>query len=88
MVVSPSLAVRLDGEDIPFSFANEDYRLAALLPNDIEPGQHTIEIQFMNLFKNSVLNPRFTIEVREVAEDEDDAAPTDPHAPASQPIKD
>ncbi len=88
MVVSTSLAVRLDGEDIPFSFANEDYRLAALLPNDIEPGQHTIEIQFMNLFKNSVLNPRFTIEVREVAEDEDDAAPTDPHAPASQPIKD
>ncbi len=85
MIVSSSLAVLLDGDDVPFTFTNESYQLTALLPADIDPGEHTVEVQFMNLFKNSILDPRFKIDVREVTEEGDDGSPSNPHAPASPP---
>ncbi len=64
MIVTSSIAVRVDGRDVPFTFVNEGYVLTADLPPDLGPGEHTVEVQFQNMFKNSVLNPHFTIEVR------------------------
>lgn len=64
MIISDSIAVRVDGEDVPFEFENEGYRLTAELPDDIEPGTYKVEVQFENMNKNSVLNPYFTITVK------------------------
>ena len=64
MIISDSIAVRVDGEDVPFEFENEGYRLTAEIPDDIEPGTYKVEVQFQNMNKNSVLNPHFTITVR------------------------
>ena len=64
MILSDSIAVRVDGQDVPFTFANEGYRLTVDLPPDLEPGEHHVEVQFMNMNKNSVLNPHFVIVVQ------------------------
>jgi len=64
MILTDTIAVRIDGELVPWDFQNEGYRLTVGVPVDIEPGLHQVEVQFQNMFKNSVLNPFFTIEVR------------------------
>jgi N-acetylmuramoyl-L-alanine amidase len=64
MILTDSVAARVDGEYAPFDFTNEDYRLTVTLPADLEPGEHRVEVQFENLNKNSVLNPHFTVTVR------------------------
>jgi N-acetylmuramoyl-L-alanine amidase len=64
MIISDSIAVRIDGEDVPFEFVNDGYKLTAELPDDIEPGTYKVEVQFENMNKNSVLNPYFTITVK------------------------
>ena len=64
MILTDSLAARVDGEYVPFDFTNEDYRLIVALPDDLEPGEHVVEVQFENMNKNAVLNPRFTFVVR------------------------
>lgn len=64
MILTDTIAVRIDGEFVPWDFQNEGYRLTVGVPVDIEPGLHQVEVQFQNMFKNSVLNPDFTIEVR------------------------
>lgn len=63
MILTDSIAVRIDGELVPFTFVNEGYRLTVELPADLAPGSHEVEVQFQNMSKNSVLNPQFTIDV-------------------------
>lgn len=63
MILSDSIAVRVDGLEAPYTFTNEGYRLEVELPADLGPGEHTVEVQFQNMYKNSVLNPHFVIEV-------------------------
>ena len=66
MILRDSLAARLDGQPLPFAFGDdaERYLLTAALPEDLEPGEHSVEIHFQNMNKNSVLNPHFTIAVQ------------------------
>ena len=64
MILSDTIAARVDGADVPVDFENEGYRLTVGLPSDIKPGQHDVEVQFQNMNKNSVLNPHFTITVK------------------------
>jgi len=61
MILTDSLAVRLDGEPVPFVFTNDGYRLTVDLPADLFAGEHEVVVQFQNMFKNSVLNPHFWI---------------------------
>lgn len=63
MILSDTLVVRIDGEEVPFTFANEAYRLTVALPPDLAPGEHAVEVQFHNLYKHAVLNPHFTIRI-------------------------
>ncbi|MBN2446876.1 MAG: N-acetylmuramoyl-L-alanine amidase [Phycisphaerae bacterium] len=63
MIVSTSISVRVDGQDVPFTFTNDGYKLVADVPA-LEPGEHAVEVQFVNMFKNSVLNPHFVIEAQ------------------------
>jgi N-acetylmuramoyl-L-alanine amidase len=64
MILTDSLAARVDGAIVPFEFSNDDYRLTVTLPANLEPGEHHVEVQFENMNKNSVLNPHLTISVR------------------------
>ncbi len=80
MIISDSIAVRLDGVGLPHEFRNEGYILTATLPDDLTPGEHEVRVYFENMYKNAVLNPYFTIEV--TTENE----PTT--APATQPASD
>jgi N-acetylmuramoyl-L-alanine amidase len=66
MILTDSLVARLDDQPVPYAFGDdaERYLLTVSLPDDLEPGEHTVEIQFQNMNKNSVLNPHFVIEVR------------------------
>jgi N-acetylmuramoyl-L-alanine amidase len=63
MILSDSIVVRVDGQRVPHTFENEGYVLTAVLPEQLQPGLHTVEIQFQNMFKNSVINPVARIEV-------------------------
>ena len=65
MILTDSIAVRVDGQRAGFAFSDdgERYLLTVSLPDDLEPGEHAIEIHFQNMNKNSVLNPHFNIEV-------------------------
>ncbi|MFH0979936.1 MAG: N-acetylmuramoyl-L-alanine amidase [Planctomycetota bacterium] len=65
MILTDSIAVRLDGGRVPHSFTNEGYCLRVDVTVDLAPGAHHLEVQFQNLFKNSVLNPAFTLQVVE-----------------------
>ena len=65
MVLTDSIAVRLDGEPVPHAFTNDGCKLTVELPADLSPGGHHVEVQFQNVFKNSVINPHFEIEVEE-----------------------
>ncbi|MCP4248378.1 MAG: hypothetical protein GY778_15125 [bacterium] len=62
MILTDSIAVRVNGAAVPFRFTNEGYRLVVALPEPLAAGQHTVEVQFQNLYKNSVLNPHFAID--------------------------
>ena len=66
MILSDSIAVRIDGQHAPHGFSDdgERYLLIASLPDDLTPGEHHVEVQFQNMNKNSVLNPHFVIDVR------------------------
>ncbi len=63
MILSDSIAVRIDGIDAPYIFENEGYLLSVPLPIGLEPGEHPVEVQFQNMYKHSVLNPHFAIEI-------------------------
>jgi N-acetylmuramoyl-L-alanine amidase len=63
MILTSSIAVRLDDKPVPHTFRNKGYRLTIRLPEDLEPGGHLVEVQFINKFKNSVLDPRVWIDV-------------------------
>ncbi|MCP4591488.1 MAG: N-acetylmuramoyl-L-alanine amidase [bacterium] len=64
MILTDSIAVRIDGELVPHHFTNDGYRLTVETPAELSPGMHTVSVQFQNLYKNSVLNPDFVFEVR------------------------
>ncbi len=63
MILSSSIQVTLDGQIVPFTFTNDGYRLTMELPADLIAGEHQVEVEFQNMYKNSVLNPFFTIKV-------------------------
>ncbi len=63
MILSDSIAVRLEGELVDHVFTPGDYRLFVLLPGDLDPGEYRLDVQFMNKNKNSVLNPALTLRV-------------------------
>jgi N-acetylmuramoyl-L-alanine amidase len=63
MILTSSLRVSLDDEPLVFDFSSGDYMLTANLPDDLMPGGHRVEVQFVNKFKNSVLNPYAWIDV-------------------------
>ncbi len=65
MILTDTIAVRIDGRRVPFEFRNEGYRLTIELPRGLVPGEHQVELQFQNMNKNSVLNPDHFIRVRE-----------------------
>ena len=64
MILTDTIAVRIDGEIMPFDFANEGYRLTVGVPIDLEAGPHDVNVYFENMYKNSILSPHFKIEVR------------------------
>lgn len=63
MILADSIVIRLEGTRLDHEFDAKTYRLVAKLPRPLNPGEHRISIQFMNMNKNSVLNPDFTIHV-------------------------
>ncbi len=65
MILSDSIAVRVDGKPARFTFDAKTYRLRVDLPNGLAPGPHRVEVQYQNMFKNSVLNPHFTVTARQ-----------------------
>ncbi len=64
MILTDTIAVRIDGEIMPFDFENEGYRLTVGVPVDLEAGPHDVDVYFENMYKNSILSPHFKIEVR------------------------
>jgi N-acetylmuramoyl-L-alanine amidase len=65
MILSDSVTVRIDDRPLTARFVNEGYRLTVELPDDLAVGQHTVTVHFENMYKNSIINPRFTIRVVE-----------------------
>jgi N-acetylmuramoyl-L-alanine amidase len=63
MIFSDTIAVRLDGERLAHTYDDATSRLTAELPAGLPAGQHTVTVHFANMFKNSVLNPVFTLTV-------------------------
>ncbi len=63
MILADTIAVRLDGEKLAHAFDPETYRLTVELPDEPARGEHVVEVQFQNMNKNSVLEPRFEIVV-------------------------
>ena len=63
LILRDSIAVRMDGNQVPFEFQDdgERYTLTVDLPDEMPPGGRAVEVQFQNLNKNSVLNPHFWI---------------------------
>ncbi len=61
MILSDSLAVRIDGAERPYTFENDGYRLTVEIPEGFAAGDHPVEIQFQNMYKQSVLNPFLTL---------------------------
>lgn len=64
MILSDSIAVRLDGMPLGFEFDASEYTLRVDIPEDVEPGNYDVEVQFQNMNKNSVLNPHFVLTVQ------------------------
>lgn len=63
MILSDSIAVRLEGELVEHVFTPGDYRLFVLLPGNLDSGEYRLDVQFMNKNKNSVLNPGLTLRI-------------------------
>ncbi|MBI5865562.1 MAG: N-acetylmuramoyl-L-alanine amidase [Planctomycetes bacterium] len=63
MIADDSIHARLNGRDLPFTFNAADYRLSVEIPDDLPAGDTAIDVQFQNLYKNSVINPRVPIRV-------------------------
>lgn len=63
MILSDSITVKVDDRVIDHVFTPGDYRLFAFLPADLAPGDHKVEVQFVNKSKNSILDPFFTITI-------------------------
>ncbi len=66
MIIANTIAVHVDGRALPHRFKDDGqrYLLTVDLPDDILSGDHSVELQFQNMNKNSVLNPLFKISVR------------------------
>lgn len=62
MIFSDSIVVRIDGERAEHAFTPGDYRLFVPLRTPLATGSHEARVQFMNLYKNSVLEPTCVIE--------------------------
>lgn len=62
-ILSSTIDVRLDGQPLAFDFQNKGYVLTATLPDELSPGGHRVDVQFINKNKNSVLDPRIWIDV-------------------------
>jgi hypothetical protein len=63
MIFSDTIAVRLGEERLPHTFVNEGYVLTVELPDELLAGEHIVAVHFANMFKNSVINPRFAVSV-------------------------
>jgi len=63
MILRDSIVVRIADRVVRHTFENDGYRLTVELPDDLPPGEHAVEVQFVNLNKNSVLNPHFVVRV-------------------------
>lgn len=61
MILSDSIVTRVAGRAVVHTFTNSDYRLEVAVPDDLRPGSYPVEVQFQNLYKNSVLNPRHVL---------------------------
>ncbi len=64
MILSDTVAVRINGVLSPHEFEDagaDGYRLTALLPTDLPEDEVTVDVQFMNKNKNSVINPVFVL---------------------------
>ncbi len=57
MIITSSIDVRVDAIPMEYDFTNDGYRLSVELPDGLSAGDHTVTIQFQNMFKNSVINP-------------------------------
>lgn len=60
MLLTDSIVVRIDGATAAHKLveSREGYRLQVNLPEELSNGPHEVEIQFQNMNKNSVINPR------------------------------
>ncbi len=63
MIITDSVVAKVDDRVIDHVFTPGDYRMFAFLPGDLEPGEHLIEVQFVNKNKNSILDPFFKITI-------------------------
>ncbi len=63
MILRDTLAVRVNGEPAEFVFDDDGtrYELRVELP-PLATGTHEVEVQFQNMYKNSVLNPHLRIQ--------------------------
>lgn len=65
MILPDTIAARIDDAAVPFEFTDDGktYLLTLTLPADLAAGEHVVEVQFENVFKNSVLEPFVTVTV-------------------------
>lgn len=64
MLLGDSILVRIDGLVVRHTLieSREGYRLRVSLPEELSNGSHQAEVQFQNMNKNSVINPRVEFE--------------------------
>jgi N-acetylmuramoyl-L-alanine amidase len=65
MILTDSIAVRIDGLRAPHTFVDRDgrYLLHVDLPYQLAPGLHTAEVHFQNMSKNSNLQRQFVFKL-------------------------
>lgn len=64
MVLSDTITVRVDDQPAAWQFASDSYQLEVALPHGLAAGSHVVEVQFQNKYKNSILEPYFSFELR------------------------
>lgn len=66
MILADTIVVRVNGRRVPHDFTDdgERYKLIVKVPTDLVRSAWEVELQFQNLYKISVLNPRFNIRVQ------------------------
>ncbi len=64
MLLSDSIVVRIEGMTAAHRLieSREGYRLQVTLPEELSNGPHQVDVQFQNMNKNSVINPRVEFE--------------------------